>query len=142
MEFLKNPNDDVRKFAQERLGREIMAIEQTDNTSFMERLMRRSFTTYLKYFRLKVIQSFLYVMGGSRMVRAFGTGMFRYSGEIHQCMYDRFSLAKLLEERGFQKIAVKSAFDSEIKGFTDFRLDAVNDKPRKPDSLYMEARKG
>ena len=141
-EFLQNSNDDLKKFAQDRLGKEILAIEQKDNSSFMERLMRRSFSTYMKFIRLKLIESFLYVLGGKRMVKAFDTGLFRYSGEIHQCMYDRFSLAKLLETCGFEKIVVRSAFDSDISGFADYRLDGVDGSPRKPDSLYMEARKG
>jgi len=140
-EFLQRSNDDLRKFAQDRLGKEIFAIEQKDNSSFMERLMRRSFSTYMKFVRLKVIESFLYIMGGKRMVKAFDTGLFRYSGEIHQCMYDRFSLAKLLETCGFEKIAVKSTFESDISGFANYRLDAVDGRPRKPDSLYMEGRK-
>jgi predicted SAM-dependent methyltransferase len=141
-QFLQTADDDVKKFAQGRLGKEIMAIQQVDNSTFKERLMRRSFTSYLKYIRLKISQLFLYIVGGKRMSRAFETGLFRYSGEIHQCMYDRFSLAKLLEEVGFQSIRVRTAFDSDIAGFSNFRLDGVDGTPRKPDSLFMEARKG
>jgi hypothetical protein len=32
--------------------------------------------------------------------------------------------------------------DSQIRGFNDYQLDIIDGKVRKPDSLFMEARKG
>jgi predicted SAM-dependent methyltransferase len=68
-------------------------------------------------------------------------GKFRQSGENHQWMYDRYSLAMLLRENGFDKIEVKTAFESNIPDFSKFNLDVINGEIRKPDSLFMEARK-
>lgn len=73
--------------------------------------------------------------------KALQIGQFRLGGEVHQCMYDRYSLTKLLEEVGFNKVRVCSAFESDIEYWDSYQLDAINDEIRKPDSLFMEARK-
>jgi predicted SAM-dependent methyltransferase len=68
---------------------------------------------------------------------------FRQSGEIHQWMYDRFSLAEVLREAGFNDAQVRTAFESDVPDWTEFGLDgdSASRKVRKPDSLFMEARK-
>jgi predicted SAM-dependent methyltransferase len=66
-------------------------------------------------------------------------GKFRQSGEIHQWMYDRHSLSMLLQQYGFKKIEVKTAYDSQIPEFSKFNLDVVEGEIRKPDSLFIEA---
>lgn len=66
-------------------------------------------------------------------------GRFRLSGEIHQWMYDRYSLAKLLAEAGFSKPEVKDAFTSNILHWNNYELEAKNGIVYKPDSLFMEA---
>jgi predicted SAM-dependent methyltransferase len=67
---------------------------------------------------------------------------FRASGEVHKWMYDRWSLRVLLERTGFHKIKVCAASESQIPGFARYRLDLNADgSVRKPDSLFMEARK-
>jgi SAM-dependent methyltransferase len=69
-------------------------------------------------------------------------GEFRLSGEVHYWMYDRYSLGKLLRETGFRDIRVCRAEDSEIQDFSRYRLDLEpTGAVRKPDSLFMEARK-
>ena len=69
-------------------------------------------------------------------------GQFRVSGEIHQWMYDRYSLRKLLEQAGFKEIKVCAADESSIPDFNDYYLDIEKDYSiRKPDSLFMEGRK-
>lgn len=72
---------------------------------------------------------------------AFRESMFRAEGEVHRWMYDRFSLAALLEASGFENPRVVGFDESGIEGFADFGLDSWEGGPRKPDSLYMEARK-
>ena len=64
---------------------------------------------------------------------------FRKQGEIHQWMYDRYSLKNLLKEAGFNGAEVKSAFTSNIPNWNTFKLDGENSTIRKPDSLFMEA---
>ncbi|MEO8149864.1 MAG: methyltransferase domain-containing protein [Bacteroidia bacterium] len=68
-------------------------------------------------------------------------GQFRLGGEVHQWMYDRYSLSKLLSETGLQNITVKTAFESEIKNWNDYQLESKNGLIFKPDSLFMEGQK-
>jgi SAM-dependent methyltransferase len=67
---------------------------------------------------------------------------FRQQGEIHQWMYDAFSLSELLQQCGFVQVAKVDAQTSAIPNFANFHLDSNPEGfPRKPDSLYLEARK-
>lgn len=69
-------------------------------------------------------------------------GEFRLSGEIHQWMYDRYSLGRLFQNTGFQNVRVCRANESDIPNFNGYLLDTeANGAVRKPDSLFMEARK-
>lgn len=70
-------------------------------------------------------------------------GKFRLSGEIHQWMYDRFSLKRLLAKTGFKNIEKRTAFESYIEDWSKYNLDSEPDgQIYKQDSLYMEAKKG
>ncbi|MDP1946351.1 MAG: methyltransferase domain-containing protein [Nitrospirota bacterium] len=75
---------------------------------------------------------------GSEAIRE---ALFRTSGECHRWMYDRVSLKRLLEQSGFSKIRVCTAFESQIEGFASYGLDVVKGRIRKPDSLFMEGMK-
>lgn len=67
-------------------------------------------------------------------------GRFRRSGEVHQWMYDRHSLGRLLREAGFVEPRVVGASESRIPGWEGFHLDTTPDGAvRKPDSLFIEA---
>lgn len=67
---------------------------------------------------------------------------FREQGELHLWMYDRYSLQKLLESIGFVQVKLCKADESDIPDFNSFLLDIEQEgKIRKPDSLFMEARK-
>lgn len=71
----------------------------------------------------------------------YKVGLFRQGGEVHQWMYDQYSLSRLLKEAGFKNIRKVSAFESNIKDWATFELDSSDGKQYKPDSLYMEAEK-
>lgn len=69
-------------------------------------------------------------------------GKFRTSGEVHLWMYDRYSLARLLEDTGFVEAEVTTAQHSRIADFALYGLDVLADgSVRKPDSLFMEAKR-
>jgi predicted SAM-dependent methyltransferase len=68
-------------------------------------------------------------------------GRFRQSGEIHQWMYDIYSLRNLLKDAGFKNIEQKDFDKSQIPDWRSFSLDEVNNTIRKPDSLFVEATK-
>lgn len=67
-------------------------------------------------------------------------GEFRLGGEVHQWMYDRYSLGKLLSSIGFDDIRACGADESSIPGFVNYRLDTEDDgSVYKPDSFFLEA---
>jgi SAM-dependent methyltransferase len=72
---------------------------------------------------------------------AANVGNFRLSGEVHQWMYDGFSLGKLLEDCGFVQVRLCAADKSAIDNFTSYNLDTEPDgSVYKPDSFFMEAK--
>lgn len=73
--------------------------------------------------------------------KALKIGQFRLGGEIHQWMYDRYSLSEALKKAGFSDVKVCNAFESEILHWEKYQLDVVNGEIRKPDSLFIEAKK-
>jgi SAM-dependent methyltransferase len=78
------------------------------------------------------------LLGGE--YEALEIGRFRLGGENHQWMYDSFSLGKLLEDSGFNKVIARSATDSYLPDWPDQNLDTEKDgSVHKPDSLFVEA---
>lgn len=68
-------------------------------------------------------------------------GLFRLGGEVHQWMYDAYSLGKLLGDCGFVGIVSLGADESQIDGFSAFNLDTEPDGTvYKPDSFFIEAK--
>jgi predicted SAM-dependent methyltransferase len=74
-------------------------------------------------------------------LRAHDIGKFRLGGEIHQWMYDRYSLSQLLKSKGGKQIEIRDAFTSYIPDWNKYELDSKNTVVRKPDSLFIEAQK-
>ncbi len=74
-------------------------------------------------------------------VHAANLGNFRLGGEVHQWMYDRYSLSELFKKHGFKETKVVKYNESAIPNWNGFGLDEVDGKVRKPDSLFMEAKK-
>lgn len=72
--------------------------------------------------------------------RTLQIGRFRQSGEVHQWMYDRYSLKILLEQCGLKNIIQRTATESYISDWPSFNLDTdLDGTVYKPDSLFMEA---
>jgi SAM-dependent methyltransferase len=79
---------------------------------------------------------------GDDALQAMSIGRFRLSGEVHQWMYDRVSLSRALSAAGFTDSVVRTATESDIPGWSQFRLDSTPaGDVTKPDSFFMEARK-
>lgn len=79
---------------------------------------------------------------GPEYARAVEIGRFRTGGEVHQWMYDQYSLSDLIGRAGFEGAIVQSATCSRIPGWARFNLDTMADGTvYKPDSMYMEALK-
>ena len=70
---------------------------------------------------------------------ALELGLFRLSGEVHQWMYDVYSLRALLQETGFEDVHRTNAKESLIPNWPDYHLDVDADGfEHAPSSLYME----
>jgi predicted SAM-dependent methyltransferase len=94
--------------------------------------------------RERLIRNFreplLKLLLGQKDYRALQIGRLRQSGELHQWMYDHYSLSLLLEKCGLGNIVQRSPTESYIKNWTDFHLDTEPDGTvYKPGSLYLEA---
>ncbi|MGB3309223.1 MAG: methyltransferase domain-containing protein [Nodosilinea sp.] len=77
---------------------------------------------------------------GSRDYQALQLGRFRQSGEIHQWMYDRYSLTQLLRQCEFLEVVQRTAQTSYIPNWSTYNLDTEPDgSVYKPDSLFIEA---
>ena len=75
-----------------------------------------------------------------RFYSALRIGYYRQNGEVHQWMYDRYSLSNLLKDCGLERVVQRTATDSYVAGWTSFNLDTEPDgSVYKPDSLFMEA---
>lgn len=69
-------------------------------------------------------------------------GRFRLSGEVHQWMYDRFSLARLMVASGFVSPQLMAPKTSGIPGWAEYHLEiGPNGAVHKPDSFIMESLK-
>jgi len=69
-------------------------------------------------------------------------GRFRLGGEVHQWMYDRYSLGQLMTGSGLVQVRSCGAAESSIEDFVGYYLDTERDGTTyKPDSFFMEAQK-
>lgn len=79
---------------------------------------------------------------GEEGERALQVGRFRLAGEVHQWMYDRYSLSQILLEAGFVSPVCHGPSTSQIADWTTFNLDTLADGTVvKPDLLFMEVTK-
>lgn len=101
--------------------------------------LHRSFSKRLRRYRLSFAGWLVRLVAGESASTSFSKGLFRDSGEVHQWMYDRYSLSRLLQEAGFTDIRICDAQESRIEGFESYEFDTLNGKVRKPDSLFIEA---
>jgi len=86
--------------------------------------------------RDKIVRLFI----GKCDYQALEGGRFRQSGEIHQWMYDRYSLAQALLQAGLQNPKQQTAITSVFSEWGRVNLDIEPDGTvYKPDSLFMEA---
>jgi predicted SAM-dependent methyltransferase len=85
-------------------------------------------------------QAILQIILDPTELKALRLGQFRQSGEVHQWMYDRYSLSVLLKKCGLEEIVCRTADESNIPDWNSFNLDTEPDGAiYKPDSLYLEA---
>ena len=135
IEYIKDSSRNNDSFLLERNGNEAKSlIENIRNPKPPAKNVVVKKNPLFKRIKNKLISLFL-----KDEAEALRIGRFRLGGEIHQWMYDRYSLAKLLSKHGFVDIKVVQANESAITDWVRFGLDTKDGQVRKPDSLFMEA---
>jgi len=133
---------DQARFVAGRVGDEAVARPASPaNEASMGARMSRGFGAALSAIRKGAAEACAYVFLGPDGAAALREGIFRRRGEVHQWMYDRFSLARAMTRAGFLDIRCRAADESEIADFARYGLETANGRARKPDSLYVEGRK-
>lgn len=144
--YLRQPHLANEAFILKRLGIEAQKLittgrqpqQPTCPDAWLKRMLRPLYRLLRdrQYRRDILLKHYL----GPADYQALQIGRFRQSGEVHQWMYDRYSLTCLLQDCGFEQIQQRTAYDSAIPNWTCFNLDTEPDgSVYKPDSLYMEA---
>lgn len=133
LEGARNATAEQREFLRQRLGGELDRMLKAAKSQPDEADTRPAAAMSMR-------RALLRLLVGSDGVAAYDLGRFRLSGEVHQWMYDRFSLRRALLKAGFNHVRRVEAAESAIAGWASFHLDTEPDgSVYKPDSIYMEA---
>ena len=120
-----------REFVTQRFGQEAKRVWQTK---------QQPSSNMLKQFKKAIANYELLPKSLNRLFKAIQIGYYRQNGEVHQWMYDRYSLSVLLKNCGFENIVRRTASESYIPNWDSFNLDTEPDGSiYKPDSLFVEA---
>jgi predicted SAM-dependent methyltransferase len=148
LDFIKKDeilNEDYIKI---RLGQEFInlrkdVLKQKDESVKILKIkssLKKSLTKSIRKLKNKIRSTFSKKLSHDQ-IRFQKVGQFRLGGEVHQWMYDYFSLSILLQELGFIDIKKVDASTSDILDWQNYNFDIKDGETRKPDSLFIEARK-
>jgi predicted SAM-dependent methyltransferase len=140
--YWSQPNLINETWIAKRTGDEFLSYRRLIDLSLTKNSLKESPVKWTRYFKLSTYRNYLmkFMLGEPRLFELLELARFRTGGEIHQWMYDRYSLGSLLETVGFSQIRVVDAITSSIPDWEKHQwLDVENGKVRKPDSLFMEA---
>jgi SAM-dependent methyltransferase len=140
--FIKDESKNCDDFLLERNGHEVQLImdnlrkKETSTPTIVKPASRTLFSNLIPRVKEKLKRWLLKEEYALLNITQFLNG-----GEIHQWMYDRYSLKQVLQSCGFVEVSVVTAFTSAIPNWSTYELDGKNGKVRKPDSLFIEAKK-
>lgn len=144
-EYLKQRNLPHKDFIISRAGNiaceiiEAAAREPTESNNKQNAPKLKRALSRLHRARFKLRKLIRMLLLSKHENEALELGLFRLGGEIHQWMYDGYSLRTLLEEAGFKGVRRTSATVSSIPQWNDYYLDVGQDGfEHAPASLYME----
>lgn len=141
--YLRSALDERQaQFVASRIGDEVAGLRAAgiERYSTMQRIIQRLQSATLAMRRLAAVAC-SFVLLGPEGGAALREGIFRRGGEVHQWMYDRFSMKRVLEQIGFLGVRSCAAGESDIPDFARYGLETIRGQARKPDSLYIEGRK-
>lgn len=127
------------EFVFQRIGEEGRAIRNSFLASKEIRIKPSSINKRSLLTRLKIKLRNYLIKKVHIDTEVYKIGQFRLGGEIHQWMYDKYSLTNLLKLKGAADIQITDAFTSNIKNWKSYNIDGKDNIVRKPDSLFMEA---
>jgi predicted SAM-dependent methyltransferase len=147
--YILNPNLKNADYIVQRIGDEAEdwlnvakgndTVAQTPQKSLLQKIFSKSPSFLIGKVRLLAAEIAVRVIAGKEAQNSFKESVFRASGELHLWMYDRYSLARLLEEVGFGDVRVCRFDESRIPNFASYLLDNTPEGTvRKADSLFME----
>lgn len=140
-EYLAQNPLPAEEFIIERIGdegRELIHALRSQSARDAASRKRRRFRINLKSFLRRCAERLL----GEDASASLKIGRFRLGGEVHQWMYDRFSLARLMTATGFVSPQLMTPRTSQIPGWPEYHLEVGADGAvHKPDSFIMECLK-
>jgi predicted SAM-dependent methyltransferase len=136
IEYIKDTSKNNDAFLLERNGNEVKLLIENIRHARSNHDLKASKPGLLYRIKSKIKDLIL-----KDDVKALNYGKFRLGGEIHQWMYDRYSLSELLKKHNFTDIKLVKFNESAIPNWSTYGLDEIDGKVRKPDSLFMEAKK-
>jgi SAM-dependent methyltransferase len=135
-EFVRKASPPELELVKVRLGGELHPMLNTRDAPSKPRARDKRLLRLGRRLRRAALRTLL----GSDGFAAYDHGKFRRSGEIHQWMYDRYSLGRALMHAGFSRPQQVGPAESAIPRWVEYHLDTERDgSTYKPDSLYMEA---
>ena len=147
-EYLSKDNIKNLTFVENLMGSEVKniinSIQRTKTEKVRNTLRNEGFLYTLRLvirsvFATNPIKEILLKILLQKEYETLQIGRFRQSGEVHQWMFDRYSLARLMGKSGFKQINQCSARQSRIPDWPEFFLDIEsNGEIYRPDSIYME----
>ena len=115
-------------------GKKQFENKVSDKKSNRHRLIRKFKNVFSREFIIKRLLGNEYTL--------LQVGRFRMKGEVHQWMYDSYSMMELLNYAGFRNIVIRDAFNSYVENWKEYHLDTEPDGSiYKPDSAYIEGQK-
>jgi predicted SAM-dependent methyltransferase len=129
------------RFVEGRIGAEAMQMSHGASPVRGTSLLLRRIRSAALALRAGAARACAWLFLGSAGPAALREGLFRRSGEVHQQMYDSYSLKRAMELAGFVEMQACSAGSSGIPDFARYELEVRDGQPRKPDSLYLEGRR-
>lgn len=145
LQFWRQDDMPAVDFVQERVGDEFLSFPKQVNLEAANLVKPKGLTikskikTGIKLLRNRLVEI---LMRDRYALHKMQLGAFRKHGEVHKWMYDDYALGLLLTDIGFSDPQKIDAFTSSYPNWKDcMYLDVENNSVRKPDSLFMEARK-
>lgn len=136
--FLTQPNLPNQEYVLNRIGQGGLKFREN---YYEQQKVKQSFSSKLKLALQKpgkafekITDAFLRIILGQTKFNYYQIGRFRNGGEIHQWMYDRYSLKLLLEKVGFTEVTQRTATASYIHEWKSYHLDDTTENA----SLFME----